>query len=80
MYINIYDEILIKIDNIMDEDNPFLYIYYNQLCKIRKGLKKNIYINEKYIEEINNLLEYGFYYDNFSIKLDYYLNKLENKR
>lgn len=77
-------DILSKIDYIVEEDNPFVYNYYGKLLKIKEILKNiflilNYYkchIDESYIKDINNLLKFGCYYDDFEDKLDKYIYKL----
>lgn len=34
---NIDNKIVSKISNIINEDNPFMYNYYNKLSKIKKS-------------------------------------------
>lgn len=77
--------ILLKINNIIEDDNPFIGNYYNKILKIQDLLIKidiKLYSYKKYydynksMDELHNILNYGWYEDNFGDILDDYINKL----
>lgn len=80
-----YKNILLKINNIIDEDNPFIGNYYNKILKIRELLikiDKKLYPYKKYydynksINKLHDILNHGWYEDNYGDILEDYINKL----
>lgn len=80
-----YKNILLKINNIIEDDNPFVENYYNKILRIQDLLIKidiKLYPYKKYYDynksmnELDNILNYGWYEDNIGDVLDNYINKL----